>query len=109
MDNENSIDDNYSEFKKCLACGKQYWSMEEFIDHTRDPWHDELIISSCSKYLDERETSKIIKFIEYNKNKLTRGNSDLEITLEKILIYNVLNTKPGDAIDHILKGSIEYY
>ena len=87
MDNENSIDENYSELKKCLPCGKQYQAirapasqMEEFIDHTRDPWHDELIISSYSKYLDEREISKIIKFIEYNKNKLTRGNSDLEIT-----------------------------
>ena len=71
MDNENSIDENYSELKKCSACGKQYRAirepaslMEEFID----PWHDELIISSYSKYLDERETSKIINFIEYNKN-----------------------------------------
>ena len=50
--------------------------MEEFITHARDPWHDELIISNYSNYLDEWETSKIIKFIEYNKNKLTRGNSD---------------------------------
>ena len=43
--------------------------MEEFIDHTRDPSHDELITSSYSKYIDEGETNKIIKFIEYNKNK----------------------------------------
>ena len=57
--------------------------MEEFIDHTRDPWHDELIFSSYSKYLDERETSKIKKFIEYNKYKLTRGNSDLEMVIWK--------------------------
>ena len=82
--------------------------MEEFIDHTRDPWHDELIILSYSEYLDERETCKIIKFID-NKNKLTRGNSDLERTLGGIMIYNVLTTKPGDAIDHFIKGSIEYY
>ena len=109
MDNENSIEENYSELKKCLACGKQYRAMEEFIDHTRDPWHDELIISSYSKYLDERETSKIKKFIEYNKNKLTRGNSDLEITLGGIMIYNILTTKPGNAIDHFIKGIIEYY
>ena len=46
--------------------------MEEFINHARDPWHDELIISSYSNYIDERETSKLIKFIEYNKNKLIR-------------------------------------
>ena len=109
MDNENSIDENYSEFKKCLACGKQYRTIEDFINHAMDPWHDELIISSYSKYLDERETSKIIKFIEYNKNKIIRGNSDLEITFGGIMIYNVLTTKPGDAIDHFIKGSIEYY
>ena len=49
--------------------------MKEFINHARDPWHDELIISSYSNYIDERETNKRIKFIEYNKNKLARGNS----------------------------------
>ena len=76
--------------------------MEEFFDHTRDPWHDELIISSCSKYIDEGETNKIIKFIEYNTIKLTRGNSDLEITLGGIMIYDVLTTKPGDAIGHFI-------
>ena len=109
MDNENSIDEKYSELKKCLACGKQYRSMKEFINHAKDPWHDELISSRYAKYLDERETSKIIKFIEYNKNKLTRGKSDLEITLGGIMIYNVLTTKPGDAIDHFIKEGIEYY
>ena len=105
-----------TELKKCLACGKQYRTirepasqMKEFINHAKDPWHDELIISSYSNYIDERETSKIIKLIEYNKNKLTRGNSDLEITFGGIMIYNVLTTKPGDAIDHFIKGSIEYY
>ena len=49
--------------------------MEEFIDHAMDPRHDELIRSSYSKYIDERETSKMKKFIEYNKNKLTNGSS----------------------------------
>ena len=73
MDNENSIDENYSELKKCLACGKQYRVMEDFINHAMDPRHDELIISSYSKFLDERETSKIINILEYGKNKLTRG------------------------------------
>ena len=64
MDNENSIDENYSELKKCLACRKQYRVMEDFINHAMDPWHDELIISSYSNYLDARKTSKIIKFFE---------------------------------------------
>ena len=109
MDNENSIDENYSELKKCLACGKHYRTMKEFINLAKDPWHDELIISIYSNYIDEKEISKIIKFIEYNKNKLTRGNIDLEITFGGIMIYNVLTTKPGDAIDHFIKGSIEYY
>ena len=44
--------------------------MEDFIKHAMDPWHDELIISSYSKYLDKRKTSKIIKFLEYGKNKI---------------------------------------
>ena len=83
--------------------------MEEFINHAKDPCHDELIISSYCNYIDEREPSKILNFIEYNKNKLTRGNSDLEITFGGIMIYNVLTTKPRDAIDHSIKGSIEYY
>ena len=51
--------------------------MKKFIKHAMDPWHDELIISSYSKYMDEKETSKIVKFIEYNKNNLTSGNSDM--------------------------------
>ena len=106
MDNENSIDENYSE---CLACGKQYRTMEDFINHSMDPWHDELIISSYSKYLDERESSKIIKFLEYGKNKLTRGNSDLGIYLGKMMVYNVLTTKPGDQFDHFINVGIEYY
>ena len=29
MDNENSIDENYSELKKRLACGKQYRTIRE--------------------------------------------------------------------------------
>ena len=106
MDNENSLDEKYSELKKCLACGKKYRTMEEFINHARDSWHDELIISSYSKYIDERETSKIIKYIEYNKNKLTIGNSDLGIYLGKMMIYNVLTTKPRDTIDHFINGRL---
>ena len=40
MDNENSTDENYSEYRKCLACGEQYRTMEEFINHAKYPWHD---------------------------------------------------------------------
>ena len=65
MDNENSLDEKYSELKKCLACGKQYRTMEEFISHAKGPWHGELIISSYSNYIHERETSNIMKLIEY--------------------------------------------
>ena len=81
--------------------------MEDFINHAVDPWHDELIISSYSKYLDERETS-IIKFLEYGKNKLTRGNSDLGIYLGKMMVYNVLTAKPGGQFDHFINGGIGY-
>ena len=69
-----------------------------------DPWHDELLISSFSNYIDERKTSKIIKFKEYNKNKLTRGNSYMGIYLGELMIYNVLTTKLGDAIDQFING-----
>ena len=37
MDNENPLDENYTELKKCLA--KHYRTTEEFINHARDPWH----------------------------------------------------------------------
>ena len=102
MDNENSPDENYSELKKCSACGKHYRTMEEFINHARNPWHDELIISSNSKYIDEKETSKTIKFTEKSKNNLTIGNSYRGIYLGEMMIYNVLITRPRDAIGHIL-------
>ena len=76
--------------------------MKEFINRAKDPWNDELIISSYSNYIDEKKTSEIIKFIEYNKNKLTRGNSDLGIYLGKMMVSNILTTKPGEAIDHFI-------
>ena len=76
--------------------------MEEFINHALDPWHDELIISSYSNYIDERKTSKIIKFMESRKNKLTKGNTDLGIHLGEMVIYNILTNKPRDAIDRFI-------
>ena len=35
MDNENSIDENYSELNKCLACGKQYRAIRELAWGTK--------------------------------------------------------------------------
>ena len=53
------------------------------------------------------ETQKKIKKIkEYNKNKLTRGNSDWEIYSVEMMIYNVLNTQPRDALDHFFNGRL---
>ena len=104
MDNENSLDENYSELKKCLACGKQYRTMEEFINHARDPWHDELKILCYTNYIDERETSKLLKILEYNKNKLTRGTIFMGIYLGDMMIFDVLTTKPRDEIDHFING-----
>ena len=37
MDKETYLDENYSELKKRIARGKQYWTMEEFINHARIP------------------------------------------------------------------------
>ena len=63
-----------------------------------DPWHDEILISSFSYYMDERETGKIKKNVEYNENKLFSGNSDSEMSWGKLMIYDVLTTKPREAI-----------
>ena len=76
--------------------------MEKFIDHVMDPWHDELLISNYAKYIDERETSKIIKFLEYIKIKLTKRNSDSG----EMMIYNVLITKPRNTIDLFITGRL---
>ena len=102
MANENSINENYSDFKKCLACGKHYGVVEEFINHTKDPWHDELIISSYSRYIEESEVKKIVEFIEDNKNRLIEGKSNLRIYLAGTMIYNVLTTKPREAMNNFI-------
>ena len=57
MDNENSVDENYSELKKMFSLWKTVLDYGEFIDHAMDPWHDELKVSSYFDYIDERETS----------------------------------------------------
>ena len=62
MDNENSFSLN---LKRCLACERRCNYIDEFIDHIKEPNHDDLIISTYSKYVDG--AGKIIKFLEYNK------------------------------------------
>ena len=52
---------------------------------------------------------KIIIFFEHDNNKLTRGNSDLGIYLGKMMVSNVLTTKPGDQFDHFINRGIGYY
>ena len=63
MDNENSFSLN---LKRCLACKRRCNTIDEFIDHIKEPIHDDLIISTYSKYVDG--AGKIKKFLEYNKN-----------------------------------------
>ena len=62
MDNENSFSLNRKRF---LACKRRCNTIDEFIDHIKEPNHDDLIISTYSKYVDG--AGKIIKFLEYNK------------------------------------------
>ena len=62
MDNKNSFSLN---LKRCLACIRRCNTIYEFIDHIKEPNHDDLIISTYSKYVDW--AGKIIKFLEYNK------------------------------------------
>ena len=62
MDNENSFSLN---LKRCLACKRRCNTIDEFIDHIKEPNHDDLIISTYSKYVDGAK--KIIKFLEYKK------------------------------------------
>ena len=63
MDNENSFSLN---LKRCLACKRRCNTIDEFIDHIKEPNHDDLIISNYSKYVDG--AGKIITFLEYNKS-----------------------------------------
>ena len=63
MDNENCFSPN---LKRCLACKRRCNTIDELIDHIKQPNHDDLIISTYSKYVNGAK--KIIKFLEYNKN-----------------------------------------
>ena len=63
MDNENSFSLN---LRRGLACKRSCNTIDEFIDHIKEPNHDDLLITTYSKYVDGE--GKIIKFLEYNKN-----------------------------------------
>ena len=60
MDNENSFSLN---LKRCLACKRRCNTIDEFFDHIKETNHDDLIISTYSKYVEGAK--KITKFLEY--------------------------------------------
>ena len=104
MDNENSFSLN---LKKCLACKRRCNTIDEFIDHFKEPNRDDLIISTYSKYVDG--AGKIIKFLEYNKkiiagatlHKNTIMGDTMEKCLAQITIYNILTTKHMDVMNEL--------
>ena len=104
MDNENSFSLN---LKRCLACKRRCNTIYEFIDHIKEPNHDDLIISTYSKYVDG--AGKIIKFLEYNKkiiavatiSKNTIMGDTMEKYMAQIMIYNILTTNPMDVMDEL--------
>ena len=79
MDTENSFSIN---LKRCLACKRRCNPIDEFIDHIKEPNHDDLIISTYSKYVDG--AGRIIKFLEFNKNIIAGA------TLHKIQSWETL-------------------
>ena len=101
MDNENSFSLN---LKRCLACKRRCNTIDDFIDHIKEPNHDDLIIS---KYVDG--DGKIIKFLEYNKNIIAGAtlhkNTIMGDTMEKymaqIMIYNILTTNHMDVMNEL--------
>ena len=93
--------------KRCLACKRRCNTIDEFIDHIKAPNHDDLIISTYSKYVDG--VGNIIKFLEYNK-KIIAGatlhkNTIMGDTMEKymaqIMIYNILTTNHMDVMNEL--------
>ena len=104
MDNENSFSLN---LKRCLACERRCKTIGEFIDHIKEPNHDDLIISTYSKYIGG--PGKIIKFLEYNKNiiagatlyKNTIMGDIMEKYIAQIMIYNILTTNHMDVMNDL--------
>ena len=104
MDNKNSFSLN---LKRCLACKRRCNTIDEFIDHIKEPNYDDLIISTYSKYVDG--AGKIKKFLEYNKNIIAEAtlhkNTIMGETMEKymaqIRIYNILTSNPMDVMNEL--------
>ena len=84
--------------KRCLACKRRCNTIDEFMDHIKEQNHDDLIISTYTKYVDG--TGKIKKFLEYNKiiiagatlHKNTITGDTMEKYIAQIMIYNILTT-----------------
>ena len=104
MDNENSFSLN---LKRCLACKRRCNTIDEFIDHIKEPNNDDLIILTYSKNVDG--AGKIIKFLEYNKNiiagptlhKKTIMGDTMEKYMAQIMIYNILTTNHMDVMNEL--------
>ena len=104
MDNENSFSLN---LKRCLACKRRCNTIDEFIDHIKEPNHDNLIISTYSKYVDG--AGKIIKFLENNKNikagATLHTNTLMGDTMEKymaqIMIYSIQTTNHMEVMNEL--------
>ena len=104
MDNENSFSLN---LKRCLACKRRCNTIDEFLDHIKEPNHDDLIISTYSKYVDGVE--KIIKLLEYNKNiiagatlhKNTIMGDNMEKYMAQIMTYNILTANHMDLMNEL--------
>ena len=104
MDNENSFS---LKLKRCLACKRRCNTIDEFIDHIKERNHDDLIISTYSKYVGGART--IIKILEYNKNviagatlyKNTIMGDIMEKYIAQIMIYNILTTNHMDVMNEL--------
>ena len=104
MDHEKSFSLN---LKRCLACKRRCNTIDEFIDHTKEPNHEDLIISTYSKYVDG--AGKIIKFLECKKNiiagatlhKNTIMGDTMENYMAQIMIYNILTTNHMDVMNEL--------
>ena len=104
MDNENSFSLN---LKRCLACKRRCNTIDEFIAHIKEPNHDDLVISTYSKYVDGAK--KRIKFLEFKKNIITGAtlykNTIMGEIMEKymaqIIIYNILTTNHMDVMNEL--------